>query len=115
MSARTSPSVRLYRALLLLFPADFRREYGEEAARVFGELHVEARARGLAAIATLWGRALCSTARHGLAERVNRPRGGPQIQHETGGEPTPWTSFDRICCSRSGCCEKTAPTRSPSC
>ena len=84
MSAHTSASARLYRVLLLLFPADFRREYGEEAARVFGELHVEARARGLAAIATLWGRALCSTARHGLAERVNRPRGGPQIQHETG-------------------------------
>jgi predicted permease len=66
---------RLYRVLLLCFPADFRREYGDEAARVFGELHAEVCTAGPAAIALLWCRALLSSARHGLAERLDSRRG----------------------------------------
>ena len=70
-----SRAARLYRALLLIFPADFRREYADEAARVFGELHIEAHAAGASAIARLWCRALLSSARHGLAERLDSRRG----------------------------------------
>jgi predicted permease len=80
MSAQ-SRAARLYRLLLLCFPADFRREYGDEAARVFGELHLEARTAGASAIARLWCRALLSSARHGLADRLD-PRGGIAAQRQ---------------------------------
>lgn len=81
-SQRPSAAARLYRRLLVFFPADFRREYADEAARVFDELHADARALGVAAIAALWCRALFSSARHGLAERLDHRGGTAQYQHD---------------------------------
>ena len=76
-------AARLYRLLLLFFPADFRREYADEATRVFDELHVNAQSVGAGAIVALWCRALLSSARHGLAERLDRRRGAAfQFQHD---------------------------------
>jgi len=81
--SRHSWAARLYRLLLLFFPADFRREYADEATRVFDELHVNAQSVGAGAIVALWCRALLSSARHGLAERLDRRRGAAfQFQHD---------------------------------
>jgi hypothetical protein len=50
---------RAYRALLRLYPATFRDDYGEEMARLFGEQLRDARAaRGRHAVAGLWTRAI---------------------------------------------------------
>ena len=52
MSARSSVGGRLYRALLGLFPASFRHEYGEEMEIVFRDRR--RRADGVAASVALW-------------------------------------------------------------
>jgi hypothetical protein len=50
---------RAYRALLRLYPATFRDDYGEEMARLFGEQLRDARtANGRQAVAGLWARAI---------------------------------------------------------
>ena len=50
---------RAYRALLRLYPASFRDDYGEEMARLFGEQLRDARAAdGQKAVAGLWARAI---------------------------------------------------------
>ena len=60
-------AARLYRLLLLAYPAAFRREHGAEAARVFARLHADA--RGPAAIARLWARTITSVIPDGCRER----------------------------------------------
>ena len=37
-----SRSERIYRALLMAYPAEFRREYGEQMEQAFGDLYREA-------------------------------------------------------------------------
>ena len=50
---------RAYRALLRLYPATFRDDYGEEMRRLFGEQLRDARAsNGRRAVAGLWTRAI---------------------------------------------------------
>lgn len=50
---------RAYRALLRLYPARFRVDYGEEMSRLFGEQVRDARAAGgRMAVAALWARAI---------------------------------------------------------
>lgn len=50
-------SERVYRALLLMYPEDFRRRYGPQMVQVFGDLWREERERaGLAGLALLWAR-----------------------------------------------------------
>ena len=65
MTGRRAPGGgRLYRALLGLFPAAFRREFGDEMAGVFGEERRDAaRTGGRPALARLWGRPIAGTAR----------------------------------------------------
>jgi putative ABC transport system permease protein len=60
-------AARLYRLLLLAYPAAFRHEHGDEAARVFARLHAEA--RGPAAVARLWARAIGNVIPDGCRER----------------------------------------------
>lgn len=63
-------SARLYALLQVAYPAPFRREYGAEMQRVFGEWLRDAYARGGAlAVARLWPLALVDLARTALAER----------------------------------------------
>ena len=50
----------LYRALLRLYPASFRAEYGEEMCAVFARRRVQA--GGIFALAALWIAVLCDTA-----------------------------------------------------
>jgi putative ABC transport system permease protein len=51
---RASWPSRLYRRLLLLFPFEFRREFGSEMTEVFEAQRAEARAKGGRAMARLW-------------------------------------------------------------
>lgn len=60
--------VRLYALLLWLYPARFRREYGDEMLRVLRERVRET--RGPDAVVWLWGWALGDLLRSALAERV---------------------------------------------
>jgi hypothetical protein len=76
---------RAYRFLLLLYPAEFRRDYGEGMTRVFGELQREERLRGGFGPVVFWIRILTDLARsaarehmetlfHGGSPRGRRPR-----------------------------------------
>ncbi len=74
---RTSPSLaeRLYRSLLLAYPAEFRRTVGCEAAHAFGRLHRdEWRAAGLKGLMVLWRRSVLHVIGYGLKERWERRR-----------------------------------------
>lgn len=64
-------SVRLYRALLLVFPASFRRAYGDEMARAFRDQCRDAwRTGGERGVIALWPRALRDLALAASAEHV---------------------------------------------
>lgn len=64
-------SVALFRALLLLYPARFRRAYGEPMRQVFRASLLDAAQRGGAAgIAQLWLRTLGDLLLTALAERL---------------------------------------------
>ena len=52
-------SVRVYERLIKAYPAEFRRQYGDEMARVFRELATDAHRRsGAAGLMTMWFRVL---------------------------------------------------------
>ena len=59
--------MRLYKLLLLLYPASFRDRHGKEMAAIFAESRREA--RGTAAVAGLWLDAIADSLRNGLAAR----------------------------------------------
>lgn len=64
-------SARLYRALLLAFPAPFRRAYGDEMARTFRDLCREAwRTGGAGGVLALWPGALRDLLLAASAEHV---------------------------------------------
>jgi hypothetical protein len=64
-------SARLYSALLLVYPASFRRAYGDEMARAFGDLCRDAwRAGGARSVFALWPGALHDLALAASAEHV---------------------------------------------
>jgi len=64
-------SARLYRALLLLFPASFRRAYGDEMARAFRDLCRDAwRTSGAGGVLALWPGALGDLLLAASAEHV---------------------------------------------
>jgi len=64
-------SARLYRALLLAFPAPYRRAYGDEMARTFRDLCRDAwRAGGAGNVFTLWPGAVRDLLLAASAERV---------------------------------------------
>ncbi len=58
-------AARLYRASLLLYPAPFRRAWGQQLAETFRDGSRDAARRGPAALARFWGRvvpAMCNFA-----------------------------------------------------
>ena len=64
-------SPRLYRALLLVFPAQFRRAYGDEMARAFRDLCRDAqRTSGARGVLALWPGALRDLLLAASAEHV---------------------------------------------
>lgn len=70
--------VRMYAVLLWLYPARFRREYGEEMLRVLRERVCDARAEGgRGASMWLWSWALGDLLKSALAERL---RGGLSME-----------------------------------
>jgi putative ABC transport system permease protein len=71
---------RIYRRLLLLFPASFRRRFGDDMTAVFLDRHRQARARGLGPAAVHWGRTMVDLTIHAVHERRARPaRGGSMM------------------------------------
>ena len=66
-----SRSERVYRALLLAYPKEFRREYGSQMEQAFGDLYREARERGgKSGIARLWMLTIPDLARTAVAQRI---------------------------------------------
>jgi hypothetical protein len=64
-------SARLYRSLLLVYPASFRRAYGDEMARAFRDLCRDAwQASGAGGVLALWPGALRDLALAASAEHV---------------------------------------------
>ncbi len=72
------PGLWLYRALLRIYPAPFRRMYGRELEADFEALLHRAQGQGRGATLRLWWRAIVDTGRSGLRERLSRRgyRGG---------------------------------------
>ena len=65
-------SARLYRLLLVAYPARFRREYGAPMLQVFRDCCREAeRQRGARGIAWLWLATLCDLVKTAFVERVS--------------------------------------------
>jgi hypothetical protein len=61
---------RLYRLLMLSYPAEFRAACAQDAAEVFGDLHREERANGGSiAVLKLWGRTFFQTFSGAARER----------------------------------------------
>ncbi len=72
LTPAVSTSARLYRLLLVAYPARFRREYAEPMAQVFRDSIREAeRQRGARGIVCLWLATLRDLARTALVERVS--------------------------------------------
>jgi hypothetical protein len=70
-AASVTWSARLYRALLLAYPAPFRREYGDEMTRTFRDLCRDAwRAGGARNVFALWPRAARDLLLAASAERL---------------------------------------------
>jgi hypothetical protein len=71
-----SRSERVYRALLLAYPEEFRRKYGPQMEQAFGDLYREVRERGgRRGIAWFWALTISDLARTAKAQRV-KPRAG---------------------------------------
>jgi predicted permease len=60
---------RLYRLLLLCFPASFRRRFGDEMAGLFADRYAAARRLGWTAVVLCWIRTIADVVGHGLRER----------------------------------------------
>jgi len=70
---------RAYRALLRLYPATFRDDYGEEMARLFGEQLLDARAaNGRQAVAGLWARAIADVLETAPRHHIRKERQVPE-------------------------------------
>ena len=70
-----SRSERVYRVLLLAYPSGFRRDYGAEMVRAFGDLCREAKRRGGASgLVMVWVRAVPDLAFSAFAERSRMVR-----------------------------------------
>jgi putative ABC transport system permease protein len=63
-------SLRVFRALLALYPERFRREYGTDAEELFRDRLEEARRRGRGHVARLWASTVPNLVWHGLLERA---------------------------------------------
>src|SRR3712207_3711416 len=69
-----SRSQRVYRALLLVYPREFRREYGPQMEQAFADLYRQACERGgKRGIGLLWALTISDLARTAVEQR-NTPR-----------------------------------------
>ncbi len=72
-----SIAAKLYRLLLLVYPADYRREYGPLMTQVFCDLCRDSyRQKGLAGVVWVWLRVLPDTAITAALEHYAAPREG---------------------------------------
>lgn len=70
-----SRSERLYQALLVAYPREFRRDHGTEMVRVFGDLcREEKRRSGVSGLVMVWVRTLPDLVFTALAERSRAMR-----------------------------------------
>jgi len=70
-----SRSERVYRALLLAYPREFRRDCGDEMVQAFGDLCREEKRRGGASgLASVWVRTLADLAATAFVERSRAMR-----------------------------------------
>ncbi|HOU13829.1 MAG TPA: hypothetical protein PKZ84_12005 [Anaerolineae bacterium] len=68
---RFSRAERVYRALLWVYPADFRREYEAPMAQLFRDLCRDVYSQhGRLGLAQMWGRVLADTAIAAVIERI---------------------------------------------
>ena len=73
-------SERVYKVLLTAYPKDFRREYGSEMVRVFGDLCREERRRtGVLGLAVLWVRTVLDLLWTATAERTRTTPGATLV------------------------------------
>jgi len=70
---RLRPAARVYRAMLVVYPREFRRSHGRDAVELFAELHRDT--RGVRARTALWARAFWSVVRDGWQERRRQVTG----------------------------------------
>ena len=79
-------SVRLYRGLLIAYPAAFRRTYGPDMAQVFRDCCRDSTRRvGGAGLLALWSHTLGDLATSGWRERVAAVAPSPAVLHLEGG------------------------------
>jgi hypothetical protein len=64
-----SISERVYKALLVAYPKEFRRAYGARMVQVFRDLYQEERRGGALGLARLWGRTLLDLTTTAFVER----------------------------------------------
>jgi putative ABC transport system permease protein len=69
--SRTPLSERLFRALLRVFPAEFRGDFGEQMAEDFRDQREDARKRGYRWVARLWVRMFGDSLRQGPREHFD--------------------------------------------
>lgn len=70
-----SRSERVYEALLVAYPREFRREYGPHMAQVFRDLCREKQSNGAYELFRLWARTLLDLMATAFAERSKRTQG----------------------------------------
>jgi hypothetical protein len=80
--------ILVYRLLLYLYPADFRREFGDEMTAVFSQ-RIEDAAGGSGLLLTVAGHELASLIGRGLQERVFAWRSPSRAVVTSGGVPLP--------------------------
>lgn len=85
---RSTPAghARLYRGLLLFYPAEFRERYGPEMVQLFGDQLRDARSGGQpGGLISLWIRALVDLVSTATAEHLRRDR---TVAHSLGEPPS---------------------------
>jgi putative ABC transport system permease protein len=83
MSVRRDGHASAYRVLLRAFPADVRREFGDDMAEMFAKQIDDAR-RGRRSVAALWLRAVIDALAQGAGERFTRGTRWRVARHEAG-------------------------------
>jgi hypothetical protein len=87
--------ILVYRLLLYLYPADFRREFGDEMTAVFSQ-RIEDAGGGSGLLLTVAGHELASLIGRGLQERIFAWRSPPTAAAATGGGSVPLPGAARM-------------------
>lgn len=75
-SPRAGNVMPLYRRLLYVFPASFRRRFADDMASVFAERLSDAKRHGRRAVVVLWAMTVVDVAVQGTRERITNLRAG---------------------------------------